>query len=344
MITRPQYVFSISTPLQYINAIELIHSQKLTFQECILILLSPFERTQGQIRGIGHLEKWHTVFYPFYKKKNEFLLQVKLFFLLRRFRKLIAVIGNLNDFRNIYLIKHSIQYSHQPIVLDDGSSTIIFWNKRIANEFRISIKGIRNKLLNQLYHIDKNVQIDNLDFFSCIKHLPYNTKDNLLLNKYSFFKSNSDLSNSVDDSLEFWFAGAPFVRFNIIEKDIYMKCLLQLKFIAEDMGLKFKYFAHRTELEFDSKNLSEFDVVVNEDPFEIYYYKTKYKPQVVASFYSACLFTLSAMDAPSQLMAFDVAEGDVFVKSIDKAEKDEIIQIYNHIGKYSNIQKLKFIL
>lgn len=55
----------VSTPLQYINVLELLSDLKISESSCFLIITSHNKNTIAQINKIFNLSKWKSVALPF---------------------------------------------------------------------------------------------------------------------------------------------------------------------------------------------------------------------------------------------------------------------------------------
>lgn len=329
-----KFLVCVSTPLQYINALELLSYLKISESSCFLIITSHNKNTIAQINGICNIINWEGMAVPFIAHSKLWLfsfIYLKLLFF--KFRSRLKVVGNLSDIKNRFLINSSSNF--QVFVVDDGANSILI-DHLIKKKIFSNSNSLNSKLEKLFFGNGELLRNRNINFFTAYKNLSLDNNVKYIKNNFSRLISKTKLSTQTKKEVdEIWLLGAHFVKLGIIKADIYRGILTSIRDWAEDNGLKFVYFGHRSELTYDASLFSGIEVITNQEPFELYLLHSSIKPQIIASFYSSTLFNLTILAPKHKLVSYNLMKGGLLA---DKTNQNNLRLIYDYIKQSPGIE------
>jgi len=322
----------VSTPLQYINLLELLDVLNVSKSKCLLIVYSHNKNTISQINAISRIKNWEQVILPLTLNPKFWILSfIRLRFLFFKYRHRMIVIGNLSDLKNRFLINSS---KNKIFVVDDGANSILI-NQLLYCSISSNSNSFNTKTERLFFKNGEIITKKQITFFTAYSNISLD--GNIEFIKNSFNRLKKETATIADQNIEvneFWLLGAHFIKLGLIEKDIYRHILNRIKIWAEEKGLKFIYFGHRSELSFDNGVFNGIEVRINEIPFELYMLNSKIKPKIIASFYSSSLFNLRIISPEYKLISFNLLEESILTK---KANKENLRLIYDYIDKNKKV-------
>ncbi len=335
-----RYLFLVSTPIQYINALEYIHINGILFQNCKLLILSHSKRTVDQIMCLDDIEKWLSVKTPMFGSLPVILKMIRTLFFMKLRSNEIPVVGNCNNIWNIYLLQKykRSNISNKGIVLDDGTATVLTLYLRSKDDFSVNIS--QDNLINKILIFITSLELicpDGLIFFTILKGLKGSSRDIVQIHDYSYFKSIYRLKKKIIKN-ELWFIGAPYVQLGLIEEKVYKDIIFKTRKRANDLGLSFKYIHHRSESSLPSY-INKEETIYNEMPIEIYLAKQEEEPAIISSIYSSALFTLPYFSISIKYISYDIR--GKFLNNNKNFTRD-MDEIYKYIGssKHISLEKI----
>lgn len=329
-----KFLVCVSTPLQYINALELLSYLKISESNCFLIITSHNKNTIVQINRIFNTNNWDGLSKPFIINSKLWLFSfIYLRFLFSRYKNRAKVVGNLSDIKNRVLINNS--FNSQVFVVDDGANSI-FINKLINEKISYNSNSLNSKLEKLFFGNGEFLRNRNINFSTAYKNLSLDNNVKYIKNNFSRLISKTKLSTHTKKEVdEIWLLGAHFVKLGIIKADIYRGILTSIRDWAEDNGLKFVYFGHRSELNHDQNIFNGIEVITNEEPFELYLLHSSIKPKIIASFYSSALFNLTYLVPKYKLISYNLMKDGLLA---GKANQNNLRLIYDYIKLSTGIE------
>ncbi len=335
-------LFVITSPLQYINAIEALSFFSIKSTEAILVIkLSHDINSNQQLQELINKKDWYKIIIN--KKEKGFW----------NFIKDLALLKNLNtnyiSFKRVF-IGDFLQWNSRMFIinikakeyllLDDGLSTIHIYENCLKKieDFRDNRKDVKIKSLiaKILYKLKTNISDKkNINLFTSFKLLAYpNIK--IYENNYFVLKSrqNSTLKKMNFSTI---IIGSPFVDKNMLSQDTYLNYLSQIQ--KSYQNTKIKYIPHRAEsknLLNQIKQLDNIDLYTINNSVELEFLDINLTGVTVAGFYSTALVNLNKMYNLNKIDSFIID-----FSHLDETIQNRISEAYHYLGQISNIQLKK---
>lgn len=286
--------FIVESPMQLITAIE----AKEYFKPSISILFIRYnkeDRNDGQINKIlsyGKFDSKHSVKIKEYSR-FAYIKLLYVYALLIFYRPSILFVGDYKA--NFMKIIYKLFSKEKCIFLDDGAqSSYIFYQDSTANMFSY-FEFPKEKNTRRLY-----VHNSFPYFRGILKH-----------NKIKI------LANTV------YFIGAPLLEKDMISAEQFDFYFSKIANHYLSLGYSIKYLPHRHENNDKLKKYQYVDVLILDEPVELYMLHAEELPSCVASFYSAALYTIQQIfsEKIKQIESF------YFPPSIMKLDEDTQLKI-----------------
>ncbi|WP_431156537.1 polysialyltransferase family glycosyltransferase [Winogradskyella poriferorum] len=297
-----KYLIMISSTFQFLNVTEYLGKYGIERRNCILVLMSKRKKVNHQILELFNDEKFAEVIFLFDQKRigifrAEFLAKKKL----KRLSFENIIIGNLYNIWCEYLINlHEL--NHKPVVVDDGTLTIVIsYNrkKKITPKSRLLN---RDFIFSQFFLRTKKKYKGPYKFFTIFDNLEFSINDTIENNDLK--QSKSTYSVPKNDSPEIWILGTPIVQKKMISELDYLSMIKRIEKFANSNQLGIKYFKHRIENHYEFP-ICQFE---NSKPFEIFYLESTITPKYIVSFYSTTLFTMNKLGYSGKLMFINISD------------------------------------
>lgn len=286
MAANIKYVFSISHPMQYINALEVIHARNLPKEHCaVLFFNKPYDVQIDQLKSIVNPQDWGAVEYIAYPNywlppgKGRTLWGIakvwwsKTFsarnfaHTLRQFMATechtpleLAATGNYLSRPHRHFLKSAEKDfgAQELMLLDEGTSLPNFMvpirhnpndskTKRFKYRFsRRDVVGRFLRLFGLRFHHPKSVT-----FFTIYADIQPPQTDKIEANHFARLTL---ALNDFKTSNEVWFLGTCYVEHNFAHADKYLEIMRTVK--AKFNGKTLYYFPHRYESDENLKNIA----------------------------------------------------------------------------------------
>jgi len=277
-------LFILRSPLQIINAIELIGHFKLTNNIVILIFNSLDNNTQ-QIEELMAQAKWEKVIRLESTKKSKLLQYVKLIRKLQKDEYKYLIIGNYGTIQKIMIPNLS---KEKVFYIDDGTETIATYNNYIKKnklnkydfrELRFLAFGLKVRIKDKI-NLFTYFDLESVNGIEVIKN-------NLL-----FLKKNN--LSKLERTNDIYFIGQPLDDVQVLEIEDYVNVL---EAISRFYNKKIIYTPHRSESKNLQKSIDSIDsnlleVIKPNIPIELYFLKQNIYPRMIVSYFSTALSTL----------------------------------------------------
>ena len=281
-----KYIFSISHPMQYINALEARHARNLPKEECaILFFNKPYDVQVEQIKSIVNQADWGVIdfiAYPNYwiapGKGRTILGKARVWwskiFSVRRFDKALrtffttkcqaplelAATGNYlsRPHRHFLALAEKNFDTKELMLLDEGTSLPNFMvplrhnpndpkAKRFKHRFsRRDVVGRFLRLFGLRFHHPKKVT-----FFTIYDDITPPKADTVQANHFARLRQSL---KGFKQAQEVWFLGTCYVEHNYAYADKYLEIMRAVK--AQFSGKTLYYFPHRYESDENLKNIA----------------------------------------------------------------------------------------
>jgi hypothetical protein len=332
-------LFLITSPLQYINAVEAKYHFGFDAQECVLCICESTMKNRMQLLNIINAGDWCAVhFIPQALNKYYFWLPYKI---LDSILKEIGKIYNIfiGEYRSEFMRYYAVFTKSEKIfLLDDGNVTIEMNKQRAASNGEAPSYERRSILHASALRLIgvKSQHIETLNYFTV-----YNVKpklgESVVKNSFNFVKSKISAGvTTVDERIYFLGTELDFAfPVPIVKNENYMKLMVQVREYFNDF--KIVYFPHRREP--DEKlsileNELNFQVQRIDVPIEIHLVKNAIYPKILAGFYSTAFDNLKII--------FPNIDSVVFPIDRDKIHPDYREYIQNIYDYYEENYKKNF--
>lgn len=288
MINIKKYIFIIGTEHQLIQVDEAIKFFNLPAEDIILFLFKvKINDTwvdnivlSKTISNIKIFENWVAKDLLLNRQKIKNYIDELLILSNGKFNFTVFISNYYNDASNL---AYSILKPQKYYLMDEGTASfeVVFRRNK-------SHPLLFKQLLNSLFY-GHNIQFpENLIFFT---QYPLNIKSSDSIETYSFNSDDKTERKYIKD--EVIFLGSSLVENEVMDEEVYLSIMKKIK---TNLGNKLcYYYAHRDE---NSIKLSKvqnigFEVKLNQKPFELLFPELIRCPEIICSFYSPILDTLS---------------------------------------------------
>lgn len=304
-------LFIITSPLQYLNALEARFHFKLRPEDCVLLVIPSrdHERSRKQIAKLLETDQWsrvetvlgmppeRLVLRPRAKREYQFFAGARQFR-----RQAVGILRALGPVDSIFLgdwRARSFRFfafqnpEAKVYLLDDGSIT------SQALRFR---NDPRDPLIEKRAFPESNslklraagvpfYDPERITFFTSYA-LPMPRRDELVRHEFPLLSQNSGEWECLD---EVWFIGSNHPENNITTSDRYLGLMGEIARFFE--GERVRYFAHRAEDKSKLRSLEKLGFLVthSELPLEMVIKEQKRYPKFAAAIASSVIDNLSAM-------------------------------------------------
>lgn len=332
-------LFIISSPLQYINALEAKHHFGFDAQECVLCICESNMKNRMQLLNIINAEDWGAIhFIPQVLNKYLFWMPYKIFDLILKEIGRISYVF-IGEYRNEFIKYYAVASKSKKIfLLDDGNATISICKLRAAgmewtpNHVRPSILYSMSLRLMGI----KPQRIETLNYFTVYNLTPRHG-ESVVKNSFNFIKRKlSDGMTTVDKKV--YFLGTELdsaYPIPIVKNEEYMKLMVMVREYFKDLDIV--YFPHRSEPDEKLNTLeNELNIHVQriDVPIEIYLTKNAVYPKILAGFYSTAFDNLKIIFPNVVCTAFQIDR--------DKIHPDYRVYIQNIYDYYEANYKKNF--
>lgn len=330
-------LFMVSSPLQFINALEAKHYFNYFSENCILLIFQDSGKNRHTIHRIKNMIKetdWYKVYYiGGGSSKTSWIRSLTQ---LSRIKKYIFSVKDIfvGDFLVHELMKdfiNNINYDNV-YLLDDGNKTLTYHELSAGNDVSIketSIKDfVRNIIKKYFFRFSVNYPyiFKKLNYFT-IYNLRQKNNEIIIKNDYQHIKRLIDNKDSLE---RVWFLGCDLPECNIVSEKIYLDYLEKIKNYFSPQEII--YIPHRFE---NMTKLKKIEQVIG---IEIYNTQTcieyelcqqKNLPNTLASFFC------SALDTCNQIYRDKINIKSFIINPsyIDVKIKDHVQEIYSYYHK-----------
>lgn len=328
-------LFLLQSPLQIINAKEIVYKKKLKNKKTYFYKIIFFEKAYKRNNDLSKetltfLNLKPDLIVPF--SKFIFLKLLIWFFVkykIRRYKNIKNVYSGEFVPSQIIAVSNLLKHSKKWII-DDGNSTLLLPELKYKKKFFGIKKPVNYKLINY----DTSLQ-ENLNIFT-IYRIKLKNNDKLYKNKLSFLSKSikySDKGNIV-------FIGSAFIEDNEIEIEDFLKKLdSALSYLKNKYSNKIIYMPHRREkIKLKEKILSKYDIKVVRPnlPVELFITSNNFKTFFITGFISSAFDTLSVIIRKRTFInSFYLNEKYFISSSFKKLSKDSY---HNYKNSYKNIK------
>ena len=282
-----KYVFTISHPMQYMNALEACHARDLPKEECaVLFFNKPFGTQIDQLKAIVNPLDWgHVQFvaYPNYwiapGKGRTLLGKVKVawskVFSARGFNKEIltflnthcqqplelAATGNYlsRPHRHFLAVADKVWGANEIMLMDEGTALPNFivplrHNPNHKKSERIKYRFTRRDIVGRILRLIAGLKFHHpkrATLFTIYDDIQPPAHDKLEVNTFARLRASLKDFRQTD---EIWFLGTCYVEHNYAYADKYLEVMQAVK--AKFEGKTLYYFPHRYESEKNLKNIA----------------------------------------------------------------------------------------
>lgn len=283
-----KYIFIVSTEHHLIQVYEAIKFFNLPAEKIILFLFKVKKNetwvdnivSSETIKNIKIFENWIAKDLLLNRKKIKNYIDELLILSKGKYNFIIFTSQYYNDSSNL---AYSILKPQKYYLMDEGTASfevVLRRNKTHPLLFK--------QLLKSLFYWHNIRFPKNLIFFT---QYPLNIKPSDSIESYSFI--SDDITEQIFIKDEVIFLGSSLVEVEMMDEAVYLDLMKKIK---TNLGKKHcYYYAHRKE---NPSKLSKiqsigFKIKMNEKPFELLFPELKKYPEIIGSFYSPILDTLS---------------------------------------------------
>lgn len=332
MHPKIEHIFTVSHPMQYINALEYCHKFSLPKESCaVLIFNKPFGIQIQQLKATVNPNDWgHLEFIPYPNywiepgKKRTFKGKLKVSyskitsawsfnkriktFLTEQCASPIKVIGTGNylsrPHRHLMAVADKHNQVKEYVILDEGTAIPYVVaplrhdpNAKVISHVksRFSRRDWAGKALKLLTPLTFNTP-KSVTFFTLYSDLKLPKYDKQVLNDFSYLKSKLDEFRT---SNEIWFIGTSFVVNKLTTIENY---LLLLQAIMKHFNKsRLVYLPHRYETPEDLEKIAKLGIsIIRPDmALEPWMIAHKKKPKEIAAIASSAVTNINKIFGPS---------------------------------------------
>lgn len=291
-------IFIVTTPFQFLGALEAIYKFKLK-NNILIVIDNKLENNAKQLTNL--IEKYSDLFNNVvrfgFENKSKFLKNV---FLIKKLKKEIYNSIFIGDFGSIQKVYISTLVSKNVYLLDDGAKTLLIYNniknkknffKKSFRQFRFNIFGLKTTT---------NKRIDIFTFFNLDNLKNSNiTKHNFEYFKYVYRLKEKQIEKKV------YILGQPIVENKRVRIKSYEEYLNKIMERYEDC--QFYYLMHRRE---DMKQLESYilkkniEIIKSTIPGEIFFANMKSNPIAIIGVNTTLLFSLKKIYDNLDVLAY----------------------------------------
>lgn len=293
MADKIRYVFSISHPMQYLNALEACHARNLPKEQCaVLFFNKPFGTQIEQLKSIVNPQDWGHVQYIAYPnywiapgKGRTFCGKVKVawskIFSARGFHQelvnfanthcelplKLAATGNYlsRPHRHFLAIAEQLFGAEEIMLMDEGTALPNFivplrHNHNDPKSKRFKYRFTWRDLTGRVLRILSGLRFHHprqVTLFTIYDDIQPPAQDKVESNT---FKKIRNSLNKFTKTNEVWFLGTCYVEHNYAYADKYLDVMRVVKKQFE--GKSLYYFPHRYETEDNLKNIADLGFII----------------------------------------------------------------------------------
>lgn len=293
MHPKIEHIFTVSHPMQYINALEYCHKFSLPKESCaVLIFNKPFGIQIQQLKATVNPNDWgHLEFIPYPNywiepgKKRTFKGKLKVSyskitsawsfnkriktFLTEQCASPIKVIGTGNylsrPHRHLMATAQKFNGVNEYVLLDEGTS-IPHVVVPLRHNPDAKLMGKKNTRFSKHDWVGKTLELltplrsntpEKVTFFTIFEDITPPQQDTIVVNDFGHTKQHLDEFRTTN---ELWFIGTCFVEHNITTAEKYLKLIQTVKTTFPNQNIV--YLPHRYEAQENLKNIAALGITI----------------------------------------------------------------------------------
>lgn len=329
-------IFFITTPLQYLCALELKQDLFKSFKGK-LYLFSQTEYANKQFEKIVDKNIWAEVHFFCIQKTKKNLLRSEISHKnkLKKYVNTISkddvlVAGNPLNFQICYLLNKF--QNNSVYIVDDGFATIniIYKKSKFNRPFEKKPKTILRKCIWNAFKLNN---AKNFVVYTIYSELVSKDVDVLSNNLTTLKNKYSQKLTSIEKNCV-CFIGQALVSSGIVQKEYFINTINALIDYFKTVSINFKYYTHRADV---TEYPSHWNVVRTDTPIEVYFSLSDHIPDHFISFYSSALSNIKILLSNSQ------NQNNIFFyfiripeNNINKKFKQSVNNVYDFISSNEN--------